>query len=163
MRRQCLQPRRPKPTVMDSCDSRAVVSTEYVRRLSCWKRWRNAQLGIHRPPTMHQQPNIYPGSQWSYDLQQTGNPLEYAARQRQQLCHSRIEASCALLQLKGVMTWAKVTSLVGRFWSLPWTNGPNIQFKWKLRYSPIHCPYLEPSTTYFSDHRHNRTGPEIGN
>jgi len=24
-----------------------------------------------------------------------------------------------------------------RFWSLPWANGPNIQFKWKLRYSPI--------------------------
>jgi len=33
------------------------------------------------------------------------------------------------------MTWAK------RFWSLPWKNGPNTQFKWKLRYSPIQCAY----------------------
>ena len=40
--------------------------------------------------------------------------------------------------LKGVMTWEKVTSLVCRFWSLPWTNRPNTQkWKWTLIYSPI--------------------------
>ena len=39
--------------------------------------------------------------------------------------------------LKGVMTWAKVTSLVRRFWNLPWTNGPNTQFKWKLQHGLI--------------------------
>ena len=58
--------------------------------------------------------------------------------------------------IKGVMTWAKVTSLVCRFRSLPWTNGPNSQFKWKLRYSPILCAYLKPSSMHFPDHR--RTG-----
>jgi len=60
--------------------------------------------------------------------------------------------------LKGVMTWPRVSSLVCRFRSLPWTNGPNTQFKWKLRYSPIQCAYLEPSMTYFSDRRHTRIG-----
>ena len=65
--------------------------------------------------------------------------------------------------LKGVMTWAKVTSLVCIFWSLPWTNGPNTQFKWKLRYSPIQCAYLEPSMAYFSDRQRTRIGLEIGN
>jgi len=65
--------------------------------------------------------------------------------------------------IKGVMTWVKVTSLVCRFWSLPWTNGPNTQFKWKLRYSPIQCAYLEPSMTYFSNRRRTRLGLEIGN
>jgi len=61
------------------------------------------------------------------------------------------------------MTWSKVTSLVCRFWSLPWTNGPNTQFKWKLRYSPIQCANLEPSTTYYSDCRRTRIGLKIGN
>ena len=46
--------------------------------------------------------------------------------------------------IKEVMTRAKVTSLVCRFWILPWTNGLNTQFKWKLRYSPIWCAYLKP-------------------
>jgi len=49
------------------------------------------------------------------------------------------------------MTWAKVTSLVCRNWSLSWTTGLNTQSKWKLRYSPIKCAYLEPLTTYFSN------------
>jgi len=40
-------------------------------------------------------------------------------------------------------------ALVCRFWSLSWTNGPNTQFKWKLRYSPIQCAHLEPLTMYF--------------
>ena len=35
--------------------------------------------------------------------------------------------------IKGDLTWAKATSLVFIFWSLPWTDGPNTQFKWKLR------------------------------
>ena len=43
------------------------------------------------------------------------------------------------------MTWAKVTSLICTFWSLPWTNGPTTQFKWKLIYSPIQCAYLKSS------------------
>ena len=65
--------------------------------------------------------------------------------------------------LKGVMTWAKVTLLVYRFWSLPWTNGPSTHFKWKFRYSPIQCAYLEPSTAYLSDRRRTRIDFEIGN
>ena len=65
--------------------------------------------------------------------------------------------------LKGVMSWPKVSSLVFRFWSLPWTNGPNTQLKWKLRYSPILCAYLEPSVMHFSDCRRNRIRLEIGN
>ena len=34
--------------------------------------------------------------------------------------------------------------------------GPNTQFKWKLRYSPIQCVYLEHSAAHFSDHQRNR-------
>jgi len=64
--------------------------------------------------------------------------------------------------LKGLWQ-AKVTSLVCRFWSLPRTNGPNTQFKWKLRYNPIQCAYLEPSVTHFSNCRRTRIGLEIGN
>jgi len=59
-------------------------------------------------------------------------------------------------KVKGVMT-----SLVCRFWSLPWTNGPNTQFKWKLRYSPIQCAYLEPLVMHFSDRQCNRIGLKI--
>jgi len=33
------------------------------------------------------------------------------------------------------MPWAKVSSLVCRFWSLPGTNGPKTQSKWKLTQS----------------------------
>jgi len=66
-----------------------------------------------------------------------------------------------LLVFKGVMTWTKVASLVCRFWSLPWTNGSNTQFKWKLRYSPIQCACLEPSTMYFSNRRRTRIGLEL--
>jgi len=68
--------------------------------------------------------------------------------------------SLIYMGLEGVRTWAKVTWLGCRFWSLPWTNGPNTQFKWKLRYSPIQCAYLEPSVTHFSDHRCTRIGPD---
>jgi len=67
------------------------------------------------------------------------------------------------VKIKGVMSWPEVSSLVFKFWSLPWTNGPNIQLKWKLRYSPIQCAYLEPSGMHFSDRRRNRIGLEIGN
>jgi len=56
------------------------------------------------------------------------------------------------------MTWAKVFSLVCRFRCIPWTNGPNTQLKWKLRYSPIKCTYLEPSVTHFSNRRCNGIG-----
>jgi len=66
-------------------------------------------------------------------------------------------------RLKGVMTWANVTSLVCRFWSLPWTNGPNTQFKWNLRYSPNQCAYLKPSTTCCSNRWRTRIDLEIGN
>ena len=52
---------------------------------------------------------------------------------------------------KGVMSWPKVSSIDFRFWGLRWTNGPNIQLKWKLRHSPIQVAYLEPSVTHFSD------------
>ena len=54
------------------------------------------------------------------------------------------------------MSWPKVSSLVFRLWSLPWTNGLNTQLKWKLRYSPIQCAYLEPFMTHFSERRCNR-------
>jgi len=37
--------------------------------------------------------------------------------------------------LMEVMSWPKVYSLVFRLWSLPWTHGPNNQFKWKLKVS----------------------------
>ena len=60
------------------------------------------------------------------------------------LCFLYMSPHCAVNTFKRVMTWAKVTSLVCRFWSLPWTNGPNTQFKWKLRYSSIQCRYLKP-------------------
>jgi len=62
------------------------------------------------------------------------------------------------LSIKGVMSWPNVSSLVFRFWSPPWTNGPNTQLKWKLRYSPIHCAYLKSSATHFLDRRRNRIG-----
>jgi len=71
--------------------------------------------------------------------------------------------TCYRLTIKEVMSWPKVSSLVFRFWSLPWTNGPNTQLKWKFRYSPIQCAYLEPSATHFSDRRRTRIGLEIGN
>jgi len=35
----------------------------------------------------------------------------------------------------------KSVLLVFIFWSLPWTNGPNTQLKWKLRYTPIYFAY----------------------
>jgi len=37
-----------------------------------------------------------------------------------------------LRSVKGVMPWPKVATLVFRFLSPPWTNGPNTQHKWKL-------------------------------
>ena len=40
-------------------------------------------------------------------------------------------------------------------WSLPWTKRLNTQLWWKLRYSPIHHSYLEPSV------RHNRVLPYV--
>ena len=61
-----------------------------------------------------------------------------------------------------VMSWPKVSSLVSRFWRLPWTNGPNTQLKRKLRYNPIQYAYLEPLATH-SAHWRNRIGLEIGN
>jgi len=79
------------------------------------------------------------------------------------VCRFVINSNPRPLLVKGVMTWTKVTSLVCRFWSLPWTNGPNTQFKRKLRYSPILCAYLEPSMTYFSNRRRTKIGLEIGN
>jgi len=33
----------------------------------------------------------------------------------------------AVSLFKGHMSWPKVSSLVFRYWSLPWTNGPNTQ------------------------------------
>jgi len=72
-------------------------------------------------------------------------------------------ASSHNIFFKGVMTWAKVSSLVFRFWSLSWINGPNTQLKWKLRYSPIQYAYLKPSAMYFSDCRCTRIGLGIEN
>jgi len=66
------------------------------------------------------------------------------------------------IYLKGVMSWPKVSSLVFIFWSLSWTNGPNTQLKWKLRYSPIQCAYLKPSMARFLDRRCNRIGLKLG-
>jgi len=57
-----------------------------------------------------------------------------------------------------VMSRSGVSSLVFRFWSLPWTNGSNIQLKWKLRYSPSQYAYVEPTVTQFADRRRNRIG-----
>jgi len=65
--------------------------------------------------------------------------------------------------LKGWLPWPKVSSLVFQSWSLSWTNGSNTQLKWKLRYSPIQCAYLEPSVTYFSHRQSNRIPVEIAN
>jgi len=65
--------------------------------------------------------------------------------------------------IKGVMSWARVTSLVCRFLKPPMNKWPKTQLKWKLRYNPIQCAYLEPSATHFSDRRRNRIGLEIGN
>jgi len=65
--------------------------------------------------------------------------------------------------IKGCMSWPKVSLLAFRFWSLPWTNGANIQLKWKLRYSPIQFAHLVPSLMHFSDHWRKRIGLEIGN
>jgi len=36
-------------------------------------------------------------------------------------------------EIERAMSWPNMFSLVFRFWSLPWTNGPNIQLKWKLK------------------------------
>ena len=37
------------------------------------------------------------------------------------------------------------------------------QLKWKLRYSPIQCAYLEPSAMHFSDWQCNGICLKIGN
>jgi len=63
-----------------------------------------------------------------------------------------------LTWLKGVKACPNVSSIVCRFWSLPWTNGSNTQLKCKLRHSPIHRSHLEPAVTHVSDRRHTRIG-----
>ena len=88
--------------------------------------------------------------------------LHTASRGLKSQKNSMVEVGRAF-DLKEVMTWAKVTSLVCIFCSLPWQNGPNTQFQWKLRYSPIQCAYLEPPMTFFSDRRRTRISFEIGN
>jgi len=65
------------------------------------------------------------------------------------------------LLVDSLKTWPNVSALVFRFWSLPWTNWPNIKLKWKLRYRPIHCAYLEPSSKPFSGHQCTKIAPRM--
>jgi len=90
-------------------------------------------------------------------------PTDEVKKLNQMIGATPLAAGEVCVGIKGVMSWPKVSLLVFRFWSLPWTNESNTQLKWKLKYSPIQCEYLEPSATHFSDQWRNSIGLEIRN
>jgi len=104
--------------------------------------------------------------QWAVSITMSKNPSEYLKENslgssRNELDAQRLHRQrfqFTELTINEVISWPKVSSLVCRFWSLPWTNCPDTQLKWKLRYSPIGCACLEPLVTHCSDRQRNRIG-----